>query len=528
MLEPPSTVNRQRPGLVPSVRIYVMSNTRGTDVDRDQAAPRLFGGRAPADSTGADMSQWNVSPAYGEQLKLSEVIGSLSAALDITEGQPEGHAARSCMIGMRLADAVGLSAADRSDLFYGLLLKDLGCSSNAAKMCSLFGADDRKAKRDVKLVDWSSMVRSVGYIARTVAPHGSIAHKMAAFLRIAKGGPASARQLIQTRCDRGALIARQLLLTENTVLAICSLDMHWDGHGNPDGQAGDQVPVPARIMNLAQTAEVFLSAGGVDAAFDVVRDRSGTWFDPALVKAFRSTRRDEAFWPPLAPTDAAGGSAAAAGQIAMQAVAAYEPPDRALPADQATLDRIAVAFSMVVDAKSPWTFKHSDGVAEIAEGIATEMGAMPLHRRFIRRAALLHDVGKLGVSNLILDKPAKLDPNELAVMRRHPGHSLRMLERVAGFRELAGVAAAHHERLDGKGYHRGAAGDEIALPSRILAVADMYEALAARRPYRQDLTGDEVMTILKKNVGGGICPEVFEALVGWLGKSAYQPVKLVA
>src|SRR5471030_3047676 len=111
---------------------------------------------APADILAADSSV---------EIKLSEVISALSYALDITEGQPEGHAARSCMLGMRLAREMRLPTKSSSALFYGLLLKDLGCSSNASKMCYLFGADERVAKRNIKTIDWSHISRSISYIA---------------------------------------------------------------------------------------------------------------------------------------------------------------------------------------------------------------------------------------------------------------------------------------------------------------------------------------------------------------------------
>lgn len=417
---------------------------------------------------------------------------------------------------MRLAEELKLSPQDRSDLFYALLLKDLGCSSNASKVCNLFGSDDRKAKRELKLVDWSSVLKSVGYIARNVVSGGSLVRKVGRFLHVANKGPDEARQIVQTRCDRGAQIARTLLMSERTAEAIRSLDEHWDGHGHPAGLKGEQIPFLSRVLNLAQTAEVFFTTFGADAAFRIVRKRRGTWFDPELARAFASLRKDDQFWATL-PTEAS-----------LTAVAGYEPEDLIVSADADAMDRVADGFAMVVDAKSPWTFKHSDGVAEIAAGIAEELGCMPSHCRQIRRAALLHDLGKLGVSNLILDKPGKLDAGELAVMRKHPAYTKRILDRVAAFQDLSDIAAGHHERLDGKGYHRGVSGDDISLPARILAVADMYEALAARRPYRQDLTEEEVMTIMGKNEGTGICPEVFAALKSWLRRSRFEPVKLAA
>ena len=163
------------------------------------------------------------------QIKLSEVIGALSYALDITEGQPQGHAARTCMLGMRLARDLRLPTEQCSALFYGLLLKDLGCSSNASKMCYLFGSDDRAAKRDIKTVDWSRLSRSIGYIVRHVAPDGSLFRRAAKFTKVAIGGVKSAKELVALRCERGAKIATQMQLPAETSDAIRALDEHWDG-----------------------------------------------------------------------------------------------------------------------------------------------------------------------------------------------------------------------------------------------------------------------------------------------------------
>ncbi len=440
----------------------------------------------------------------------------MSYALDITEGQPEGHAARTCMLGMRIATELGLDGKDSSALFYGLLLKDLGCSSNSSKMCYLFGSDERAAKRDVKTVDWSHVSRSIGYIARHVAPHGSIFRRAAKLVQVAIGGQKQAKELTQLRCERGATIARQLQLPEQSALAIRALDEHWDGLGHPDGLAGEEIPLLARILSLSQTAEVFIREQGLDAAIEMANERSGAWFDPELVRIFVNLAGDAKFWAEFN------------GQDPRSAVTSFEPEEKMLPADDGSLDRIAAAFAQVIDAKSPWTCRHSEGVAEISTGIADVLGFGRADRRLLRRAALLHDVGKLGISNLILDKPGKLNADELTEMRKHPKYTYEILNRVAGFRNLAELAASHHERLDGKGYHRGLPAEQIPVGARILGVADMYEALAAKRPYRQDLSDEEVMTILTKNTGAGICPEVFAALKVWLKESKFQPIKLAA
>jgi putative nucleotidyltransferase with HDIG domain len=420
------------------------------------------------------------------------------------------------MIGMRLAQELHLGAAESSALFYALLLKDLGCSSNAGRMCYLFGSDDHSIKHDVKTVDWTTLSGSIGYVMRNVADHGSLIDKARHFARVALGGSKAARALIDLRCERGAKIARELEFPELTAKAILSLDEHWDGRGHPDGLTGEDIPLLARILSIAQTLEVFVREFGLVAACDMVAQRNGTWFDPQLVELFLKVKDDSGFWDSYntgSPSDAA---------------AAFEPQDSMLVADGALLDRIAEGFSQVIDAKSPWTYRHSEGVARIASGIAEVMDFSHEEVRHIRRAALVHDVGKLGISNLILDKPGKLTPEEITEMRRHTMYTHQILSQVQGFKDLADLAAAHHEQLDGKGYHRGLDASQLSVPARILAVADIYEALTAKRPYRQDLTGEEVSTLLKKKLGWAICPVVHEALGVYIQRSGYTPVKLAA
>jgi putative nucleotidyltransferase with HDIG domain len=450
------------------------------------------------------------------QIKLSEVISALSYALDITEGQPKGHAARTCMIGMRLATELNLRAAESSALFYALLLKDLGCSSNSGRMCYLYGSDDQAIKRDVKTADCSTLTGTLAYIGRNVAEHGSLIDKAKHFARVALAGSREVKTLIDLRCERGAKIARELNFPELTAKAILSLDERWDGSGHPDNLKGDQIPLLARILNISQTVEVFLREFGLPAACEMVVARTGTWFDPELARLFLTIQNDSKFW------DAYNNSSPSDG------AASFEPQDLMLHADAALLDRIAEGFSQVIDAKSPWTYRHSEGVARIAAGIAEVMGFTAEEVRYIRRAALVHDVGKLGISNMILDKPGKLTPEEITEMRRHTVYTHQILSQVEGFKDLADLAAAHHEQLDGKGYHRGLDAPQLSTPARILAVSDIYEALTAKRPYRQDLTDEEVSTIMKKKLGWGICPVVYEALEVYIRRSGYVPMKLAA
>jgi putative nucleotidyltransferase with HDIG domain len=229
----------------------------------------------------------------------------------------------------------------------------------------------------------------------------------------------------------------------------------------------------------------------------------GEWFDPQLVDALVSFRHDESFWRRLLDADLP------------RELAHWEPDEAVLLADEECLDRVAEAFARVVDAKSPWTFQHSTRVAEITVGIAQQFGCSPELERDLRRAALLHDIGKLGVSNLILDKPGKPTDDEMAQIKMHPAYTEQILRQVAALQKLADVAAAHHERLDGRGYHRGLTAAELPWAARVLTVADMCEAMSAKRPYRDAMPWSRIEDIMLRDVGSAIDADCFHALQRW-------------
>ena len=453
----------------------------------------LLGSHAGAD-TARHTGAMGAGPRPRE-VPLSDVIGALSYALDLTEGEPPGHAVRTCMIGMRLAQELGMGEAERSDLFYALLLKDAGCSANSARMAALFAVDDRHAKRSSKRVDWARSYTAFLWTLRTVAPGGSLRSRAAQLLSLREETEIT-RSLMRARCERGAEIARLIGLSAATAAAIRGLDEHWDGHGQPEGQRGDEIPLGARILCLAQTVEIFHAARGVDAALRVATRRSGGWFDPRLVAALLRTRSDRAFWSSLEAGD----------------LSPWEPRERRMTADETYLDRIADAFAGIVDAKSPWTYRHSDRTCVIAMSIAALLGCDDRVLGEMRRAALLHDVGKLAVSNRILDKPARLTDAEFAVVRRHPLHTTSILERTPGFAGLAPLAGAHHERLDGSGYPHGLDAGALTLPMRVLAVADVYEALTSARPYRPARSSVAALEEMRPDVPRRLDRDAFSAL----------------
>jgi putative nucleotidyltransferase with HDIG domain len=404
---------------------------------------------------------------------------------------------------MRLAEELQLTTADRSALFYALLLKDLGCSSNAAKIAYLFGADDRLIKRAARMIDWSKPIQCLKHCWSHCAPNGSTMQKLLRIASIARLGGKGAKQIAEIRCERGGEIARMLRLPEATALAITDLDEHWNGRGNPQGLRHDEISLLGRICCLAQTVEVFFAAYGLEAAIDVALQRRGQWFDPELVDALQTFKGETPFWNQLLS------------QSMIEDLSRWEPEDAVLLADEPCLDRVAEAFARVVDAKSPWTYQHSTRVAEIAVGVAQQFGQFPQLERDLRRAALLHDIGKLGVSNAIWDKPTRPSPQEYDEIRKHPVYTEQILQQVGAFKCLAEVAGSHHERLDGRGYHRGLHGEQIPWVTRVLTVADIFEALSAQRPYRDAISWDQIYEIMTEDAQRGVDPTCVEALARW-------------
>jgi len=437
--------------------------------------------------------------------KLAELLGALSYALDLTEGQPAGHCIRCCFIGTRIGEALNLPDETLKDLYYTLLLKDLGCSSNAARICELYLADDIAFKRDFKTID-GSLSSALRFVFAQTGLESGLSERIRAIINILQNGGEISRNLIETRCHRGADIAARMRFSQTVQDGILSLDEHWDGSGQPQGLKRGEIPAIANIALLAQVIDVFHAETGSKAALEEAIARSGVWFDPALVTAFVEAQKSPDFWPALASPD-----------LEAQ-VFAMTPALQSAPVDEDYLDDIAAAFADVVDAKSPFTADHSNRVTFYTDMIAEELELGDKHRRWLRRAALLHDLGKLGVSNQVLDKPGKLDAAEWAAIKSHPGHSEAILARVAAFADIAPIAAAHHERLDGKGYPYGLQGDEICLEVRILTVADVFDALTADRPYRAAMPISRALAILDSDANSAFDPACIAALKSGLEK----------
>lgn len=447
------------------------------------------------------------------KIYLSELMAALSYALDLPEGLPPGHCLRSCWIGMQIAIEMHLDDETLSDVFYTILLKDAGCSCNAARIYELYHNDDLSVKAKFLAIENQSLTEVAKFVWSHLAPQAPIREKLSRLVHLAINGNEIQNEVVTARCERGASIVKRMGFNDRVAEAINSLNEHWNGKGRPNHLSGNSIPIHSRIALLAQVAEIFYSAGGTDKALKEVYRRSGTWFDPRLVAALKLAAGKPSFWSTLKSDKLE------------RLVMGLEPASHAIEVDDEHIDIIAAAFAEVIDSKSPFTSGHSNRVAIFADAIASELGLSTNHRRALRRIALLHDIGKLGVSNAILDKPGKLTDEEWVCIKKHPVYSRNILERISIFSTLATVAGAHHERLDGKGYPDGIDRTQISLETRIITTADIFDALSADRPYRKAMSLEQAMAIMEKDRETAIDSECLDALQRFLEETRGEPIK---
>jgi putative nucleotidyltransferase with HDIG domain len=438
-------------------------------------------------------------PAPSSQVRIGEVLSAFSYALDLTEGQPSGHSIRAAWIGTLMGLAAGLRGSALSDCTYAVLLKDLGCSSNAARVAELFLGDDRKLKHQFKLIG-PEAADFLAFIQTRVGEGESEAARRCAIDTLTCDAGPLLSGFIDTRCNQGARIARALRFSDRVAEAIACLDEHWDGGGMPIGLIGDDIPLISRIALLAQVADVFFMTGGAEVAMAEIAARRGSWFDPHLADLFAELGSDPGFWAELGAPDI---------EARLHGFAAF---DTDVTVDEDYLDAIAAAFGQVIDAKSPFTSGHSERVGFYSDAIAAELGMDAGERRRLRRAAMLHDIGKLGVSSRILEKPGKLDESEWREMRDHAAMTAEILSRIGVMRDMAMIAAAHHEKLDGTGYPLGLDAALIGMETRIITAADIYDALTADRPYRGAMPAGRALAIMETECGVAVDPACLRAL----------------
>ena len=458
--------------------------------------------------------------AADHPVSLGEILSALSFALDITEGAPPGHSVRACLLGMRLGKQIGLSDQGLAELYYALLLKDIGCSSNSARMTDAFAADDQTVKQQFKFIDREKLGKpnreALTFVWNNIAPTEGVVHRIRQMYRMIRRPGNLTAEVIEARCERGAVILHKLGMPIETCAAVYSLDEHWNGNGLPDRLVAEQIPLLGRILAVAQHLDLFCHEFGPGKALDTLTERSGGWYDPDLVRAAESLHKGGLLWAECLPgTDPA---------TLQNAVLALDPGSTTALAAR-DIDLICSGFADVVDAKSPFTYRHSVATTEAAVLISDAMGLPPDRVDVVRRAALLHDIGMLGVPNTILDKPGLLTAREWAKVHHHPVLSQQILSRVRAFDEVARLAGQHHEKLDGSGYPNHLIGEQISLESRILTMADVFSAQMESRPYRRDLSPSEIQNQLAREVTQRLDPRCFDALSSVLEQLADLPLE---
>jgi len=397
------------------------------------------------------------------------MLAALSVATDLGMGQEPEKAVRACLVATQLARAMELPSPDVRDAFYTALLKHLGCTAPGHETAFLVG-DDLAGAPQTERTDIANR-REVLALTATVGK-GTGVHRIRYLVRTLTAGKEGGRTISRAVCEVGARMAERLHLGDGVRTGLFHSLERWDGSGDAHGLAGDAVALPARLTAVATQAVIFDRLGGPDAAVAMVRRRAGGWFDPAVAETFE--RVGPELLRRLAEAD-----------VWAEVLAAEPPPVRRIP--RTRLDDVARVFADMVDLLTPFTLGHSAGVAELAGAAAGCLRLPDDTVDLVRRAALLHDLGRVAVSTHVWEKPRALTATQREQVRLHPYHTERILARSAILQPLARIAGMHHERQDGSGYHHGAAAAQVPAEARLLAVADAYQAMTQDRPYRAAL-----------------------------------------
>ena len=418
-------------------------------------------------------------------VRRAELVALLSLGTDLGLGQPMEHMIRACLIALRLAERVGLDDSERGVVYYSGLLAWVGCHTDAYEQAKWLG-DDLSVKSDAHYeYDFGKAGPAATFLLKHIGGAGSpLLQRARIGMRFMGDGRRALAALAENHYLATDALAEGLGLGEHVRTSLKESYERWDGKG-AYGLRGEQIRIGSRLVNLADVVEVFRRTGGVEAAITVARERSGTQFDPAIVELFCEQ----------APLIFADLDAAASWELVIDS-----EPSLATVVAGDELDGALAAIGEFAELKSPWLMGHSRGVADLAGEAARGLGLPESDVTALRRAAFVHDIGRLGVSNAVWDKPSELTQSELERVRLHPYLTERMLSFCAALAPLGSIAGQHHERLDGSGYPRGLSGDAISRPGRILAAADVYHAMTAARPHRPALTAAEAAVALRAQV----------------------------
>jgi HD-GYP domain-containing protein (c-di-GMP phosphodiesterase class II) len=418
-----------------------------------------------------------------ERPRRAEILAALSLAIDLGLGQPMEHMLRSSLLATSLAGRLGLDERRQGVVFYANLMTWIGCHADSHELAYWFG-DDIAFRADSYDVDWTGLP-----FARLLATH--VGRDRSAPARVALAASLFAhprshlRELISSHCVSAGVLAERAGLGAEVADVLTYAFERFDGGGLPRGTSGADIPIETRVVQVAEVVEVHLRRSGLDGAVAVLRARSGTQFDPAVVSVFEAAISEltaelpvDEVWP----------------------AALQRAPDRDHVVSEAELDELLEAIGDFVDLKCPYMVGHSRGVATLAAGAAECYGLPAVQVRLVRRAGLVHDLGRMGVPNSVWEKRGRLSEAEWERVRLYPYLTGRILSRIRGFGDIAAVASAHHERLDGSGYPRGLAAVALTPAQRLLAAADTYYTLREDRPYRAAYSAVEAADLVREEV----------------------------
>jgi HD-GYP domain-containing protein (c-di-GMP phosphodiesterase class II) len=436
---------------------------------------------------------------------LAEVLASLSLATDLGFGQPSEHMLRAARIAMGLGDRLGLDTGQLATLYDVSILTYVGCPVYGNEASRLFGDDIEFRSRAlaVDLAGFEAMRFMVGQAGQD-APALQRAGQRLAFVA---GRGASVVQQMANHCAAAGGLAGRLGLGDEVRAGLEQTYARWDGKGVPSGLAGEELSLAARIAHVAEACEVFHRSGGAVEVVDMVRARSGTQFDPQVVEAV--TVDPEPLFDRL-------------DEDTLDEVLGAEPvPRPALSDDE--LDGVLAAIGDFCDLRCPYFAGHARGTAELVAGAASLLDVPAEEARVARRAASVHDVGRFGVPASVWDRPGPLSTAAQERMRMHVYLVERIFSRPGPLRRVGLLAATHHERMDGSGYHRGVGGTMLSTTARVLAAADAYHAMTQPRPHRPALEEDAAARDLRAEADGGrLDPLAVDAVLTAAGHAAGQ------
>jgi HD-GYP domain-containing protein (c-di-GMP phosphodiesterase class II) len=415
----------------------------------------------------------------------AELLAALSLAIDLGLGQPMEHLLRSCVLGGRLCDLLGLPAERRDRVFYTTLVAWVGCHADSPELTAIFG-DDIDFRGATYGVDARGLPRARLMLGHVTYGETPLVRGLQA-ARFVVTGRRRVDALVRSHWRSARTLCSELGIAGVVGDQLGYLFERWDGKGVPTGAHGEEIPLEMRVVHLTDALEVFLREGGQGAAVAVALERHGTQFDPDLVDLF-VTHADEV--------------CAGVGEGDTWALALEQAPDERI-GSPAELHEVLTAIGDWADLRSPFTAGHSRAVAELAARAGAMLGLGPGVQDRLDRAGLVHDLGRLGIPSAVWDRAEPLAPADVDRVRLHPFYTGRILSRVPALADLADLAAAHHERLDGSGYPRGAGADALDLPARVLAVADCYQAWREPRPHRPALDDDAAAQRLGREVHAG-------------------------